>query len=142
YTHWQQRLPAKRRFLRIEDLYLPLWLRDFGLEDTSRYLSQLGEQEQTQVFAEHTELVQTIDRVTYGHPLFLALAAEAVVEAEARGRVLIPTDFEREKVSPEIAPEHEAEQIGDYLLELFLRQLSEAERKELIFCAVPRFLDE
>jgi hypothetical protein len=142
YTHWQQRLPAKRRFLRIEDLYLPLWLRDFGLEDTSRYLFQFGEQEQTQVFAEHAELVRTIDRLTHGHPLFLALAAEAVLEADARGRVLTPTDFEREKVSPEIAPQHEAEPIGEYLLELFLRQFSEAERKEFVLCAVPRFLDE
>ena len=141
YTRWQQRLPADRRFLRLTDLYLPLWLRDFGPEDTSRYLVQFGEQEQTQVFAKHAELVQTIDRVTQGHPLFLALAAEAVLEADARGRVLTPTDFEREKVSPEIAPEHEAEQIGDYLLELFLRQLSEADRKDLVFCAIPRFLD-
>jgi tetratricopeptide (TPR) repeat protein len=40
-----------------------------------------------------------------------------------------------------IGAEHEDEHIRDYLLNLFLRQLPEAERKELIFCAVPRFLD-
>ena len=141
YTRWQQHLPVNRRFLRLKDLYLPLWLRDFGPEDTARYLVQFGKQEHTQVFAEQAQLVQTIDRVTHGHPLFLALAAETVLEANARGRVLTSTDFEQAEVSPEIAPEHEAEQIGDYLLELFLRQFSEVERKELVFCAVSRFLD-
>jgi hypothetical protein len=142
YTSWQQRLPAARRFLRLKDLYLPLWLRDFGPEDTRSYLVRFGEREHTQVFAEQAELVRTIDRVTHGHPLFLALAAEAVLEAEARGRVLTPTDFEQAEVPPEIVPEHEGELIRDYLLELFLRQFSEAERNELIFCAIPRFLDE
>jgi len=141
YLRWQHRLPARRRSLWIDDLYLPLWLRDFGPDDTSRYLLQLGEQEQTQVFAQHVELVQTIDRVTHGHPLFLALAAEAVLEAEARGRMLTSTDFEQEKVPPGIAREHEAERIGEYLLTLFLRQVSDAERKELVLCAMPRLLD-
>src|SRR5207248_1280626 len=127
YTHWQQCLPARRRFLRLKDLYLPLWLYDFGAEDTRRYLVQFGEQEHTQVFAEHAEFVQTIDRLTHGHPLFLALAAETVLEADARGQRLTPADFEEKDVPPEIDPEHEREQIGDYLLERFLRQLSETE---------------
>jgi hypothetical protein len=141
YTHWQQRVPAARRFLRLTDLYLPLWLRDFGAEDTRSYLVEFGKREQTRTFAEQTHLVQAMDEVTHGHPLFLALAAETVLEAEARGRTVLPTEFERAKVSPAVAPQHEAEAIGDYLLELFLRQVSEAERKEFIVCAIPRFLD-
>ena len=141
-AHWQQHLPRNRRVLRLKDLYLPLVLRDFGLDHTRSYLLTFGEQRDTQTFAQDDMLVQTIDRVTYGHPLFLALAAEAVVEAEeARGRTLTSDDFLHEEVSPEIAPLHESEQIGDYLLTLFLRQLSETEQKELICCAVPRFLD-
>jgi tetratricopeptide (TPR) repeat protein len=141
YAQWQQQIPADRRYLRPRDLYLTLELRDFGQEDTRSYLLKLGEQKQTRVFADNSLLVQTIDQLTHGHPLFLALAAEAVLEAKARGQELKPGDFELAGVSSEIAPEHEDEQIRDYLLDLFLRQLSEAERKELIFCAVPRFLD-
>ena len=141
YSRWQQRLPAATRFLRLRDLYLPLWLRDFGPEDTRSYLLRFGEQEHTQFFVEQVDLVQMIDRVTRGHPLFLALAAEAAYEAEARGRALTAADFEQAEVSPRIAPEHEAEQIADYLLALFLRQLSDTERKDLILCAVPRVLD-
>ena len=138
---FQQRLPKNRRVLRLKDLYLPLVLRDFGLDHTRSYLLTFGEQRDTQTFAQNDMLVQTIDRVTHGNPLFLALAAEAVVEAEARGRTLTSDDFLHEEVSPEIAPLHESEQIGDYLLALFLRQLLETERNDLIRCAVPRFLD-
>src|SRR5258708_6841511 len=142
YIQWQQR-PRTLRFLRQENLMLPLWLQDFGHEHTRSYLLEVGEREQTAVFGADGPLVQAIDQVTHGHPLFLALAAEAVLEAEARGRPLQPTAFQlqRAKVSPEIAPEHEAEEIGDYLLTLFLRQLPDADRKDLVFCAVPRTLD-
>ncbi len=52
-------LPQRKRFLRLSDLYLPLWLPDFGQDDTHTYLSQLGQQEQTQVFADHV-LVESI----------------------------------------------------------------------------------
>ncbi len=146
YVQWQQGLPKAPRALRrlrLENLVLPLWLQDFGHEHTRSYLLEVGEREQTVVFATDSPLVQSIDQVTHGHPLFLALAAEAVLEAEARGHPLQPTEFQlqRAKVSPEIAPEHEAEAIGDYLLALFLRQLPDAERKELVVCALPRVLD-
>ncbi len=138
---FQHRFPRNRRVLRLKDLYFPLVLHDFGLDHTRSYLLTFGEQRDTQTFAQDDMLVRTIDRVTHGHPLFLALAAEAVVEAEARGRTLTSDEFLHEEVSPEIAPLHESEQIGDYLLALFLRQLSETERNELIRCAVPRLLD-
>ncbi len=141
HTAWQQQLPGNRRFLRLKDLYLTLWLRDFGPDDTRSYLLKFGEREQTRAFTQNGLLVQTIDRATHGHPLYLALAAEAVLEANARGKTLHPDDFELADVSPEIVPGHEEQQVGDYLLNLFLRQLPEPERKELIFCAAPRFLD-
>jgi len=146
YLKWQQDLPSTPRALcrlRLENLVLPLWLQDFGHEHARSYLLEVGEREQTAVFAADGSLVQAIDEVTHGHPLFLALAAEAVLEAEALGHPLQPTEFQlqRAKVSPEIAPRHASEAIGEYLLELFLRQLPDTERKELILCAVPRVLD-
>jgi tetratricopeptide (TPR) repeat protein len=141
HTQWQQHIPADKHFLRLKDLALTVELTDFGQEDTKTYLLKFGEQRQTQVFADDSVLIQTIDQATHGHPLYLALAAEAVLEARARGRHLTPNDFELAEVSPVIGAEHEDERIRDYLLNLFLRQLSETERKELIFCAVPRFLD-
>jgi tetratricopeptide (TPR) repeat protein len=143
YTRWQQRLPSTPRTvrrLRLENLVLPLLLRDFGPEHTRSYLLEVGEREQTAVFADDS-LVQAIDEVTHGHPLFLALAAEAVLEAGERS--LLPAEFQRARVSPEIAPEHEGEEIGRYLLDLFLRQLPDAERRQdLVRCSVPRVLDE
>jgi tetratricopeptide (TPR) repeat protein len=141
YAQWQQSLPPDKHVLRLEDLYLTIELQDFVPEDTRSYLLKFGEQRQTSLFVDNDVLVQTIGQLTHGHPLFLALAAAAVLEANARGRYLTPDDFELEKVSPDIAVGHAPERIRDYLLDLFLRQLSETERKELIYCAVPRFLD-
>jgi hypothetical protein len=141
YVQWQQSLLPDKHFLRLEDLYLTFELQDFGQEDTKSYLLKVGEQRQTSLFADNDVLVQTVGQLTRGHPLFLALAAAAVLEANARGKPLTRDDFELAKVSPDIATGHAHKRIRDYLLDLFLRQLSETERKELIFCAVPRFLD-
>jgi hypothetical protein len=102
---------------------------------------KLDEREQARIFAADDALIETIEHVTHGHPLYLALAAEAALEARARGRALQPGDFELAEVSPDIAPGHQDERVRDYLLDLFLRQLSESERKELMYCALPRFLD-
>ncbi len=141
YAQWQQSLVSDKRYLQLEDLYLTIELEDFLPEDTRSYLLKFGEQRQTPLFADNDALVQTIGTLTQGHPLFLALAAEAALEANARGKPLTREDFELEKVSPNVVKENKRERIRDYLLDLFLRQLSEAERKELIFCAVPRSLD-
>jgi tetratricopeptide (TPR) repeat protein len=141
HARWQQSLPPDKHFLRLEDLYLTIELQDFVPEDTRSYLLKFGEQRQTSLFTDNDALVQTIGQLTHGHPLFLALAAAAVLEANARGKRLTPNDFEWEKVSSDIAAGHAHERIRDYLLNLFLRQLSETECKELIYCAVPRFLD-
>jgi len=142
YEHWYQHLLPDKRFLRLTDLYLHLVLGDFGFDDTRSYLLKSGEREQTQVFAEDEVLVQKIDRITHGHPLFLALATAAVLEAKARGRHLSPDELEHEAVSTEVVPDREDdERIGDYLLDLYLRQLPQSEQKDLIFCAAPRFLD-
>src|SRR5712692_2512685 len=141
HARWQQQLPAQKRHLRSHDLYLTLALHDFGWQDSRSYLLKLDEREQVPVFAADDALVETIERATHGHPLYLALAAEAALEARARGRALLPGDFELAEVSPDIAPGHQDERVKDYLLDLFLRQISESERKELIYCAVPRYLD-
>ena len=141
YARWLQSLPQDAHVLRLEDLYLTFELQDFVPEDTRSYLLKFGEQRHTRLFAENDGLVQTIAQLTQGHPLFLALAAAAVLEANARGRQLTRNDFEREKVSADIVKKHSRERIRDYLLNLFLRQLTETERKELIYCAVPRFLN-
>lgn len=140
YEHWQRQLPGNMSILRLKDLYLSLVLRDFGLDDTHTYLVEFGKQERTQLLAD-SALVQAIARVTHGHPLSLALAAAALVEANERGRVLTPAQFELEDVSEKVVRAHEEERIRDYLLDLFLRQLDKSERDELIFCAVPRSLD-
>jgi tetratricopeptide (TPR) repeat protein len=144
YERWRQQLPGNKSVLRLKDLYLSLVLRDFGLDDVSSYLVKFGEQERTQLLADGA-LVQSIARVTHGHPLSLALAAAALVEANERGRVLSPDQFDVEYVSEKVLHDHkrgyEEERIRDYLLELFLRQLEKPERDELIFCAVPRWLD-
>src|SRR5579863_1292040 len=144
YERWRRELPGSTSILRLKDLYLSLILRDFGLDDTRTYLMQFGKQERTQLLADGA-LVQAIARVTHGHPLSLALAAAALVEAKERGRVLSPDQFDEEYVSEKVVRDHERgheeERIRDYLLELFLRQLEKPERDELIFCAAPRSLD-
>ncbi len=140
FGRWYHELPPNRRFLRLRDLYLPVWLPDFGRDDTHTYLVELGEQEHTQVLTDHA-LVEAIYHVTKGHLLFVALAASAALEAEAHGQRLNLQKIAEEVVSPEIAPGHEDEAIAEYLLSLFLRQLPLSEQKELIFCAAARALD-
>jgi len=142
YERWHQHLPSDKRSLRLDDLYLPLWLDDFGEEDTHTYLEQRDAQEHTKAFTD-PEVVQAIHGVTHGHPLYLALAAAAVLEAQARGRTLTltPDEFEQAPVSPAIDEEHADEQIGEYLLSRFLAQLPHDEQRELIACAAPRALD-
>lgn len=115
-------------------------LRDFGKDHTFQYLSFIDQREHTSAFAGKV-LVEAIHHATHGHPLYLALAAAAVLEARVHGRNLAPSEFEKAPVSPEVVRGHQDERIGDYLLDLFLGQLSEAERDELIFCTVPRALD-
>ncbi len=138
YMSWQQKLPDDKSILELGDLYLPLSLHDFGQDDTQRYLALLGKVKQT--FGDR-KLVEAIHRVTHGHPLSLALAAAAFLQAEARGRTLNVERFVEEAVSVKVVPGHGHERIEAYLLDLFLRQLSTSARNELIFCAVPRFLD-
>jgi tetratricopeptide (TPR) repeat protein len=137
---WQQRLPRNRRVLRLQDLYLPFPLHDFGPTDTNAYLAHLGMKRQTAIFTDQA-LRETIQRITHGHPLYLALAAVAVLEAEARNQILALEQLEQALVPSELAGDHQDEQIATYLLNLFLRQLPPDERRDLIFCAAPRVLD-
>ena len=140
YTDWQNQLPTDRRILRLSDMCLEVWLHGFELDDTQTYLSQLSKEEQPQAFADIAR-VQAIYNATLGHPFFLALVAAAFLEAQARGSNVEINKLWELLVSPDMAPGHEDETIGAYLLTLFLRQLSEDEQNELIFCAAPRELD-
>jgi hypothetical protein len=141
-TAWQQHVPepGKRRYLRLRDLFLPLWLQDFGTDHTRDYLARIGELEHTPGLT-HEPLVQAIHHATLGHPLYTALAAAVVLEAEAHGQPLSLEKLTNVPVPPEVVRGHQDEAIDEYLLELFLRQLSASERQEVIFCAVPRTLD-
>jgi tetratricopeptide (TPR) repeat protein len=142
YAFWKQQLPKDLRYLRLSDFYLPFWLHDFGLQDSHDYLELINNQEQTVVFADEA-LVKAIHQATHGHPLYLALATAAVLEAGARGQKLMLDEFERAPMPQvwDLAPGHEDEHIGDYLLHLFLRQLPQNEQNDIISCAAPRFLN-
>ncbi len=137
YELWYKQLPRMKSVLRLKDLYLPLWLHDFGLADTRDYLSQLSEQSQ-QVFLDDT-LIEAIHHTTNGHPLYLALIASAISEMQTRGQDPKLDELEQALVPP--GSGHEDETIRDYLLSLFLGQLPKREKHELVFCAVPRALD-
>ena len=140
FEHWKQQLPEDRSYLELGDLNLTMQLQDFGLDDTRNFLVQLSKQRQAQAFT-NDALVQAIHRVTFGHPLSVALAAEAVLAAKARHQELSPDKFGQAMVSRKIVSGHGNEQIGDYLLSLFLGQLLDTEQNKLILCAVPRTLD-
>ncbi len=58
----------------------------------------------------------------------------------AHGQDLNPGDFLQSSVSRKVVPGHEHERIEVYLLDLFMRQLTEVERDEMRYCAAPRFL--
>ena len=144
YARWHRRLPQQTRYLRLSHLYLPHWLYDFGLDDTRKYLAQVDGQKHTQAFDDEA-LVTAIHAATHGHPLYLALAAAAVLEAQANGQQLAPATFDQTPIPVGLDLEQlEGQQdtsIGEYLLSLFLRQLTEKEQEELLACAVPRALD-
>jgi len=77
YEDWQKQLlaPANWHVLRLSDICLEVWLHGFELADTQDYLSRLGEEEQSQAFAD-TVRVQAIHNATFGHPFSLALIAQ------------------------------------------------------------------
>ncbi len=136
---WHQHLPTseKRQFLRLSDLYLPLWLHDFGVDDTHRYLSELDKHGQP-LF--DSPLVQALHQATHGHPLYLALAATAMREARVRQHAFDLEALEQLQVPARVVPYYEDQRIGDYLLDLYFSHLSPAEQLALVFCAVPRAL--
>lgn len=139
YERWYQQLPRERRFLQLRDLYLEILLPDFGLTETHAYLMQFSNQRK-QTFT-YDGLVEPIFTATHGHPLSLALTAFAMWNANTNGHIMKPEEFMQAFVPLEVAPGHENKTVGSYLLSLFLEQLTEAERDELIFCVVPRTLD-
>lgn len=132
--HWQQRLPTSVRVVELADLYLPLWLPDFGAQDTACYLAALDRQEGTSLFAD-PGLVTAIATVTGGHPLALTLAAAVVQAAQQHGRDSHPETIFAAAVPRTVAEGHEQESVERYLLDRFLSQLPPAEQRALIFCA-------
>ncbi|MGB8346437.1 MAG: hypothetical protein WCD86_16245, partial [Ktedonobacteraceae bacterium] len=138
--HWQQRLPASMRSVELADLSLPLWLPDFGAQDTAHYLAALDRQDGSSLFAD-PELVAAIAKMTGGHPLALALAAAVVQAARQHGHDIHPDTIFAAAVPHMVASGHEQESVERYLLDRFLSQLPPTEQRELIFCAAPRFLD-
>ncbi|HEY1354506.1 MAG TPA: hypothetical protein VGF67_33255 [Ktedonobacteraceae bacterium] len=143
-ARWREQLPATTHYLRLNHLYLPLWLQDFGLADTCNYLAKIGAREPTNPFQD-TRLQQAMHRATHGHPLYLALAAAAVVEARANRHLLDPRVFEEAPVPAawemELIQGQQDRPLGSFLLDLFLRQMSAEEQRALIFLAVPRAFD-
>jgi hypothetical protein len=137
---WQERLPEKKSGLRLSNLYLPIRLCDFSPRETRDYLMKLDEQGGTGVFADEGT-VKTIQQVTRGHPLHLALVASAAMEAQARGGVLALREPEEEALPDGLASGHAGELTSAFFLDLFLGQLSEEEQRQLVLCAVPRVLD-
>jgi hypothetical protein len=137
---WREQLPQDMSNLNLSDLYLPLWLHEFSEYDTRSYLEKLDKREHTSLFADDS-MVQAIRHVAGGHPLALALAAAVVVEAKKRGRDVSPSVFLQAPVPRSVVPGHEHERIEQYLLDRFLRELSHAERHDMIACAFPRFLN-
>ncbi len=130
---WLWRLPKDRRHIRLDDLYLTIWLRNFSFRDTREYLAKLDEPHNDEVFGD--ERIETaIYEATSGQPFSLALAAAAGLEAPARGRTLAPIEFQQ-------APGQEDEATQMALFDLFLRQLPQEELRQFVFSAVPRLLD-
>jgi tetratricopeptide (TPR) repeat protein len=143
-ARWRGQLPAATHHLRLNHLYLPLWLQDFGLADASNYLAKIGARELANPFQD-THLQQAMHRATHGHPLYLALAAAAVVEARANRHILNPRVFEEAPVPAawemELIQGQQDRPLGSFLLDLLLRQMSTEEQRALIFLAVPRAFD-
>lgn len=136
---WLSLLPEDKTTARLGQLALPLRLQELGARGTRDYLAQLDEQRGTDVFADES-LVAAICQLTYGQPLCLALAAAAALEAQAHGHPLDPAVL-KEALASDTLIFGQTDELLAYLLDLFLRQLSEDEQRQLVLCAVPRALD-
>ncbi len=137
---WRALLPEEKTRARLSQLTLTLRLPELGARGTRDYLAKLDEQRGTQVFADEA-LVQAICQLTYGQPLCLALAAAAALEAAARGHRLDPAELQ-EALQSDALVFGQPEDVLAYLLDLFLRQLSEEEQRQMVRCAAPRVLDK
>ncbi len=127
HSAWQKKQPASgdKKRLRLEDLYLPLPLRDFGLDETRTYLRLLEEQQQTQVF--HNEaLVWAIYRETCGYLGFLEGLAQ-----------LIGYQYSQDVDLPGLFITEDGERLVDNLL---APQCTPEEVPEYMLCVAPRIL--
>ncbi len=135
---WLSLLPEDKTRARLNQLVLPLRLQELGARGTRDYLAELDRQRGGQAFAEEA-LVQAICQLTYGQPLSLALVAAAALEADARGQPLDPGEL-RDTFTSDLAF-GQADDVMDYLVDLFLRQLPADEQRMFILSAAPRALD-
>lgn len=138
YHRWQKSLVQGRPYL-DQHMYIPVWLPDFD-EDEASSLLRMVDNGHTGIF-EEKRLVETLHRLTYGHPLALALAARVFQEARARGQELALDEFLSGPLPLDEEFAGQDTTVRDYLLHRFLSQLSEDEQEQLTFCAAPRVLD-
>ncbi len=136
---WLLRLPEDKSAICLHHLVLPLHLQDLGPRGAQSYLAKLDAQHDRPTFADDA-LVKAIGDLTYGHPLALALAAAAAQAAAARGVPLEPAELRAALQSNELTF-GKTDDLLAYLLDLFLRQLSEEEQRQMVLCAAPRMLD-
>lgn len=139
YERWQKEL-SHTKYDSQPQMYLPVWLHDFG-PDAASSLLRMADGGQTGVF-EDTMLTSKLHHLTSGHPLSLSLAAFVLQTASSHGRKLSPEELFQEKLPAgfDRAFTRSDTSVGDYLLHQFLQQITEQEREQLIFCAAPRTL--
>jgi len=126
--YWFHQLPEDKSVLELDQRCLLLELPSFKLEDTHHYLAQRKPGLDT-----NEKLLAAIQKITNGNPRYVALVADALLQAQAKGETITADRLRALKSGGKL--------IQEAMLDLFLRQLSEKERNEIIFWAVPRAVD-
>ncbi len=137
YHQWQER-SQKRQFEATHHLFLPLWLYDFDLKETTTYLLRVVGQGYLSSFG-YTTLAEDVHAMTHGHPLALKLVTDALQAARIQGRELLPHKTWEEPVSsdPMHIADYEQKTVETYLLSVLLYQLSPDEQEQLVDLAAP-----
>lgn len=144
YNRWIERLSTSTEdSSHLRDRYFPVILNFFTQEDTRQLLSRLARKHFLDgVFTDLVgeQFVQAIQRATRGLPLYVALAAEVVLEARQRGQQVGPDEFDQVNTAIATVPDDQESERGDALLTLLLRQLPDAEQRHFLFYAAPHSL--
>jgi ABC-type branched-subunit amino acid transport system substrate-binding protein len=122
---------------------LTRWLYGLEKNDISTLLSKsVGQPELTPL--QHVEVVEYIERITYGFPLAVQLIIDNLQKNLQYNRNIDIHTILQESFSANFAPSLAYKQkitIGEYLLSTLLHQFSEDEQEQIIECSVPRVLD-